>query len=146
MKNTEGYSTEKHRTSPGRKVRNCIDLLSFALENDDTDKIQIYKAKLFTFGITWPLPIVELFERFQFVAEGRYYTLMFEILKKVDKTAGPDKLRFYVKRGPVEDALESVPIYLVCMGAQIQRNEPELFNQFLDIGWVFNLCLLKVNF
>ena len=109
------------------------------------DKIQIYKTKLFTFGITWQLPIVELFERFQYVAPGTYYKLMFEILKKVDKTAKYYKLRFYVTRGPVDDALESVPIYLACMGAEIQKYEPELFKEFLDIGWVFNPRFFKSN-
>lgn len=73
----------------------------------------------------WPLSINELFVRFQFVDRRGYFDLMMEVLNSVNVT-------FYVMTDQPDDALESVPIYLACMGAQIERNSPELYNDYLD--------------
>lgn len=125
--NDVGTGTEEHYTSSGRQLRNCIDLLAFAIERQEDDKRDVFKNKLIDFGRIWPLSAVELFERFQFVDRRDYFDLMLEVLNKVSVT-------FYVMTDQPDNALESVPIFLACMGAQIEQNSPEKYNDYLDTG------------
>ena len=130
MNENGGEEIEGPATTVGRQIRNCIDLLGFAIEREEAEKINIYKEKLCEFSKFFPLSMVELFDRIQYVLPREYYALIMEFLQRIN-------VQFSVSNLPDDDALESVPICLACIGAEIQQHQPENFDTFVDIGIYF---------
>ena len=124
-----GISREEYKTPKGRMIRNQIDLLSFALERNDDEKVKFYTAELCEIGEMHPVGIVVLFERCQYahsMCTRKYYKLILHIMNNVE-------VKFQAEIDNT-DPLESVPMFLACIGAEIQRAEPELYEEFIHIG------------
>ena len=86
-----------------------------------------YKNKLLGFDKIISFCAVDLFRKMQFSVPREHYGLMMEMLKRM-------KLQLRASADPSDDALESVPIFLTCIGADIQLNKSECFDDFIDIG------------
>ena len=130
--NENGEEIKAPGTTLGRQIRNCIDLLGFAIEREEAEKINVYKEKLCEFPKIFPFSMVELFDRIQYVLPREYYALIMEFLRRIN-------VQFSVSTLPHDDPLESVPIFLACIGAEIQQHQPENFDNFIDIGiYIFN--------
>ena len=113
--------------SAGRQFMNILYLLEFALERDDCDKVEIYKEKMCQFEEIFPSYIVDTFNCLQYAAPRKYYDLMMELLERMNFT-------MQASSNVADDALESVPIFLACVGAEIKLHQPESFDRFIAIG------------
>ena len=127
LNQNDGTESEGPATTVGRQIRNCTDLLGFALEREEWDKVELYKEKLCQFHKIFPFCVVDLFDRIQFSAPRMYYDLMMELLKGMNFT-------MYASDNPDHDALESVPIFMACVGAEIQLHQSESFDEYIEIG------------
>ena len=127
LNQNDGTESEGPATTVGRQIRNCTDLLGFALEREEWDKVELYKEKLCQFHKVYTFCVVDLFDRIQFSAPRKYYDLMIELLERMDVT-------MQASNNVAHDALESVPIFLACVGAEIKLHQSESFDRFIGIG------------
>ena len=104
-----------------------MDLLGFALERDEWDNVEIYKEKLCQPPRMGSQYVVRIFNCIQFAAPRKYDNLMIELLERIH-------CKFHISYNPADDALESVPPFLTCLGAEIQLHQPEIFDRFITIG------------
>ena len=119
--------------SVGRQVMNIIYLLGFALERDDWDKVEIYKEKMCQFEEIFPSYIVDTFNCLQYAAPRKYYDLMIELLERMDVT-------MQASNNVAHDALESVTIFLVCVG--IYRLVKQFLSNIISTNIFAIKCLL----
>ena len=118
-----------------RRVRNRVELLMFAIENDDEERTKFYKKELFQFvqqhkqfvKIHIPPCMRECFRKLQDIRPRRFYRLFIEIMRG---TAVKFRIDSYTRMTP----LDRVPIYIACVGAKIEKFEPELLDEYLDTG------------
>ena len=126
---------ESETVNSSRQVRNRIDLLVFAIEKRDSQKVDFYKEKLYEFvrrsSVYFrPMHLEECFHRFQFVYSSlpeNYYRLFIDIMRKT-------KFKFSIRDDRRYGLLDTVPIYIACVGAQISKYEPDLLDEYLDTG------------
>ena len=117
-----------------RQIRNRIDLLMFSHENENDEKIHFYKEKLYEFttrpGVYFsPMHLNECFDRFQFVCPKGFYRLFVDIMKKT-------KVKFAISDISKAEALDRIPIYIACVGAEITKYEPDLLEEYINTGFI----------
>jgi hypothetical protein len=126
LNSNEGDEKEKNKTSYGRQIRNCIDLLQFACERDDLEQIEFYSEKLSRFGKIRPLLWRSLYDQLQFAKPRKYMQIFIEIMKKWDT-------KFMIANN-CKSALESLPIFFVAVACDIEQYQPDLLDEFKDLG------------
>ena len=101
--------------------------MTVALQRGDQKMVEHYKKEIFRVKkrFCFPRLIGQIHERLQFVAPRQYFSLMLEIIDKMD-------FKLLARVPEKQEVLDSVPIYLAAMGCHMQTYEPEFFDAFLQ--------------